>query len=133
LRVAEGGIDSDLAVIRHVRRICASLHAAGENSTWLMVAGGEVVGLCGFHAAPSANGEVELGYNVAPSRRLRGYATAAIRQMLDFARSDNRIKAVVAIVASDNAGSRRALEQNAFAQSAQPANAAGELRYAFRI
>lgn len=28
---------------------------------WMMVVNGEVVGLCGFKAPPSRNGEIELG------------------------------------------------------------------------
>jgi len=49
---------------------------------------GEVVGAGGFHAAPDENGMVEVGYGVDPAHRRRGYARAALTQMIDRARAD---------------------------------------------
>lgn len=45
--------------------------------THLVVEGDEVVGVGGF-TGPPADGEVEIGYSVAPSRQGRGVATAAV-------------------------------------------------------
>jgi RimJ/RimL family protein N-acetyltransferase len=44
----------------------------------------EVVGLGGFKGPPRG-GEVEVGYSVAPSRRGRGHATAAVLAFLERA------------------------------------------------
>src|SRR3954451_19527952 len=52
----------------------------GADPAWvaqLIVDGAEVVGLGGF-TGPPTDGEVEIGYSVAPSRRGRGIATAAV-------------------------------------------------------
>ncbi|GLZ53011.1 hypothetical protein Acsp07_26280 [Actinomycetospora sp. NBRC 106378] len=46
--------------------------------THLLLEGGEVVGMGGF-TGPPRDGEVEVGYHVAPARRGRGLATAAVR------------------------------------------------------
>jgi ribosomal-protein-alanine N-acetyltransferase len=49
-------------------------------------ADGALVGFGGFKGAPS-DGEVEIGYAIAPTRRGRGLATAAARVMVERARS----------------------------------------------
>ena len=52
----------------------------GVDPTWfahLVVVGAEVVGFGGF-TGPPADGEVEIGYSVAPARQGRGVATAAV-------------------------------------------------------
>jgi RimJ/RimL family protein N-acetyltransferase len=45
---------------------------------------GELVGLGGFKGAP-VDGEVEIGYGVAPERQGRGHATAAARWLIETA------------------------------------------------
>jgi RimJ/RimL family protein N-acetyltransferase len=60
----------------------------GVDPAWfahLVVDGTEVVGLGGF-TGPPVDGEVEVGYSVAPSRQGRGVATAAVGLWLDRAR-----------------------------------------------
>lgn len=60
---------------------------AGVDPSWfahLVVEGDEVVGLGGF-TGPPTDGEVEIGYSVAPSRRRRGVATAAVGLWLERA------------------------------------------------
>lgn len=54
--------------------------------THLLVDAGEVVGMGGF-TGPPCDGEVEVGYHVAPDRRGRGLATAAVRTWVDRART----------------------------------------------
>ncbi|GGQ09158.1 GNAT family N-acetyltransferase [Streptomyces roseolilacinus] len=43
------------------------------------------VGGIGFHAAPDADGEAEIGYDLVESARGRGYATEALRALADWA------------------------------------------------
>ncbi|HZO95591.1 MAG TPA: GNAT family N-acetyltransferase [Candidatus Baltobacteraceae bacterium] len=112
LRVPPGGVDKPF-VLAIVRRIVAELHAAGSRSAWLVVAHGEVVGLCSYRRAPR-DGEVELGYGIAPSRRGRGYATAAVALMIDAAARDENVRRLVAETSVANVASTRVLEANGF-------------------
>jgi RimJ/RimL family protein N-acetyltransferase len=109
-----GGVDTP-DVLAHVRRLAANLHRDGyAGGMWMMVASGEVVGLCGFKAPPSGDGEVELGYSVAASRRRRGHASAAVGAVIEAARRDPAVRSIVAVTALDNVASRRVLERNGF-------------------
>jgi RimJ/RimL family protein N-acetyltransferase len=77
----------------HVRRLAANArHRGFEGGHWMMVSGGEVVGLCGFKAPPTNDGEVELGYGVAASRRRRGHAAAAVQAVIETARRDPALR-----------------------------------------
>jgi RimJ/RimL family protein N-acetyltransferase len=109
-----GGVDHPV-VLAHVRRLAANLLRDGyAGGQWMMVAGGEVVGLCGFKTPPSADGEVELGYGVAASRRRRGHATAAVGAIIEAAQHDPALRVIVAVTAFDNLASQRVLERNGF-------------------
>ena len=79
-----------------------------------MVADGELVGLCGYVRAPNTDGEVEIGYGVAASRRNLGHATRAVAAMLDVAAKDPKVKTVTAMTAVANIASHRTLERNGF-------------------
>lgn len=105
LTLPPGGVDTP-PILRWVRRTLPTL---GGYGSWLMVADGEVVGLGGYKWAPSAAGEVEIGYGVAPQRRERGYAGQASRLMLEAARADSRVRALVAETAVGNLASQRVL------------------------
>jgi RimJ/RimL family protein N-acetyltransferase len=62
---------------------------AGVDPAWLthlLVHGGTVVGMGGF-TGPPCDGEVEVGYQVAPAFRNRGIATAAVRAWVARART----------------------------------------------
>jgi len=90
-----GGVD-DAAIVAHVRAIAARLWDCGyPGGHWMIVADGEAVGLIGFKAPPSANGDVDIGYGIAASRRRRGHATRAVGLVVDAARRDPAIRAVV--------------------------------------
>ncbi len=116
LIVPPGGVDEPF-VLEHVRGIAATLHAQGyTGGHWMVTADGEVVGLCGFKHVPSPAGEVEIGYGIAASRRRRGHATAAVAALLDAARRDPAVRAVMAQTAVANVASQRALEKNGFAR-----------------
>jgi ribosomal-protein-alanine N-acetyltransferase len=47
---------------------------------------GRVVGHAGFHGAPDERGCVEIGYRIIPAMRRNGYAQAAVRELLAWAR-----------------------------------------------
>lgn len=68
LRLPPGGVD-DPAILEIVRSITRRLHQANCRGSWMIVSGGEVVGLCSFRRPP-AERCVEIGYGVCANRRL---------------------------------------------------------------
>ena len=76
----------------------------------------EIVGHAGFHGPPDANGTVEVGYTIHPSHRLRGYATATLGALIDYARIDPNVRVVRASVSPDNAGSLKTIAAYGFAE-----------------
>ena len=113
LRLPPSGIDEP-QVYEWLRQTLATL---GGSGSWLMVADGEAVGLCGYKAPPDAKGDVEIGYGVALERRRLGYATRAVARLIEAARQDARIRALSAQTALGNMPSQRVLEANGFVQT----------------
>lgn len=80
---------------------------------WVAIAGSSdrAVGLVGFKGVPE-DGEVEIGYGIAPSARGRGFATEAAERPVEWALSDPRCRGITALgVAPDNRPSERVLEK----------------------
>ena len=73
----------------------------------------ELVGWGGFKGPPN-DGVVELGYEIAESRRGRGLATAATRAMVEEAFADERVRAVIAHTLAEPNASNRVLEKVGF-------------------
>ncbi len=113
LSLSPSGIDSP-GMLRMLRRMLARLHQAGCHGHWLILDGSEVVGLCGYKHPPDASRHVEIGYGVAPDRRMKGYATKAVSLVLHEARSDQAVDAVLAETAIDNLASKLVLQRNGF-------------------
>ncbi|MEM0934344.1 MAG: GNAT family N-acetyltransferase [Pseudomonadota bacterium] len=112
LRIPPNGVD-DPAILELVRRGASDMLQIGVQGSWMMVAEGEVVGLCGFKRIPSPEGSVEIGYGVAPERRRRGYATEAVHLLIAEAR-DLGVHVVKAETETSNKASERVLERNQF-------------------
>jgi ribosomal-protein-alanine N-acetyltransferase len=74
---------------------------------------GELVGWGGFKGRPR-DGVVELGYEIAESRRGRGLATAATRAMLGEAFADDEVTLVIAHTLPERNASNRVLEKAGF-------------------
>jgi len=87
--------------------------SAGWN-LWYVVAGGTLVGSCGFLGRPSAEGEVEIGYGVLPAFRGRGYATAAAGALIGWAFAHPEVRRVTAQADPENRPSVRVLEKIGF-------------------
>jgi RimJ/RimL family protein N-acetyltransferase len=77
---------------------------------------GAVVGGAGFHAAPDADGMVEVGYGVDPAYRRRGYARAALLLMIERARSDPSARVFRVTVSPDNTASLGLVAQLPFVE-----------------
>ena len=95
-----------------------ALAAAPSETPWgprLFVNGEppELVGWGGFKGTPR-DGVVELGYEIAESRRERGLATAAVRAMVAEAFADDRVRAVIAHTLAQRNASNRVLENVGF-------------------
>ncbi|MFG2003712.1 GNAT family N-acetyltransferase [Spirillospora sp. NPDC048911] len=76
-------------------------------------ASGLVVGSIGLFWPP-ADGAVEIGYGVVPSRRGRGYAAEATRALADHALTEPDVHTVYANVELSNPPSVRVLEKAGF-------------------
>lgn len=77
---------------------------------------GQVVGDIGFHAPPSADGSVEIGFSIVPSRRRRGYASRAAGALIGWACRQPKVSVVVARCDPDNEASVRTLRRAGLAQ-----------------
>jgi len=78
-----------------------------DNADWLMqavVMDDAAIGNAGYKGAP-LDGQVELGYSIAPELRRRGYASQVVRLLLDRAARDPRVTRVIARINPDNAAS----------------------------
>lgn len=74
------------------------------------------VGKAGFHAAPDADGMVEVGYAVDPDHRRRGYARAALELMLERARREPTVRTLRATVSPTNERSLALIRQYPFVE-----------------
>jgi ribosomal-protein-alanine N-acetyltransferase len=77
-----------------------------------------MIGHIGFHGGPGRNARkapdaVEVGYRIFPEHRRRGYATEAVRALLDWARAQG-IDRFVASVGPENAPSLALVRQLGF-------------------
>jgi RimJ/RimL family protein N-acetyltransferase len=113
LRLPPDGVDSP-EMLRVLRAMSARLRDARCEGSWLIVAGDEVVGLCGYKQPPSEDGNVEIGYGIARGRRGNGYASRAVRAILEEGRRDSSILALTAATATANIVSQQVLERNGF-------------------
>jgi RimJ/RimL family protein N-acetyltransferase len=55
---------------------------------------GLVIGDIGFHAPPDARGDVSIGFGIVPGARGEGFATEALRAMLDWALAQPEVSSV---------------------------------------
>lgn len=98
-----------------------ALMAAPDEDQWgtrFFVSGEppELVGWGGFKGPPR-NGVVEIGYEIAESRRNRGLATAAARVMVAEAFADERVTEVIAHTFPEPNASTRVLEKLGFTRA----------------
>lgn len=63
---------------------------------------------------PPVDGELHIGYGVAPTRQHRGVAGRAVADVLSWASRDARIDRVTAETSTDNRPPQRVLESNGF-------------------
>jgi ribosomal-protein-alanine N-acetyltransferase len=76
-----------------------------------------VVGSIGFHGAPNDTGQVEIGYHVEPAYRRRGFATEAVRALVDWAAHERDVTRFRASVAPSNAPSLAIMSRLGFRET----------------
>jgi RimJ/RimL family protein N-acetyltransferase len=76
----------------------------------IRLADGQAVGGIGFHGGPDENGAVEIGYGLSPSVRGNGYATEAVRRMIELAREQG-VKLFTGNADLDNPASHKVMAQ----------------------
>lgn len=90
---------------------------AGQPAPWhapfLLAFGDRIVGSGGFKGPPR-DGRVEIGYNVAPTERGRGFATGAVILLCRLAAEQPGVDELFAETAVDNRPSQRVLEKAGF-------------------
>jgi [ribosomal protein S5]-alanine N-acetyltransferase len=73
-----------------------------------------VVAGAGFLGPPSPDGVVEIGYSVVPEERNKGYASEAVRALVDHALSQPSVQHLIAHTADSNAASSSVLIRSGF-------------------
>jgi RimJ/RimL family protein N-acetyltransferase len=74
------------------------------------------IGLAGFKGEPAADGSVEIGYSLLEEFQGRGYATEAVRGLVEWAFACPDVRRVIAETLPDLTPSIRVLEENHFEQ-----------------
>ncbi len=110
LALPPGGLEVPEVLAWLARTAVAVEEATGRCGAWLVVHGDEAVGLISFKGPPH-DGAIEIGYGIAPSRRRRGHATAAVGLLIAQLPGD---LALVAEAGEDNQPSQRVLEHHGF-------------------
>ncbi|MFD2042933.1 GNAT family N-acetyltransferase [Ornithinibacillus salinisoli] len=70
-----------------------------------------IIGDIGFKGKPNSENIVEIGYGMVPSVRSKGYATEAVKKIIEWAFSFENVNIVVAECRDDNVPSIRVLEK----------------------
>lgn len=91
----------------------ATLRPAPWADWWALADDGTIVGLCGFKAAPDADGMVEIAYGSFPGAEGRGVATAMAAGLVDIAAAHGAAQVIAHTLAPDNA-SATVLRRNGF-------------------
>ena len=80
---------------------------------WIIVAnaGNLIVGDIGFLGKPSWEGDVEIGYSIAPGSRGNGYAFEAAEALISWAFNDSRVMKITAKCEPDNLASSKILKK----------------------
>jgi [ribosomal protein S5]-alanine N-acetyltransferase len=89
--------------------------------TWLPVIRSEklLAGSCGYVGRPNAEGTVEIGYEIAASRRQLGLATEAVQALIDHAFTHDEVQSVMAHTLAVPNPSTRILRRFGFLQVAE--------------
>ena len=71
----------------------------------------QIIGDIGFKGKPNLENSVEVGYGILPSSQNKGYATEAVKELLNWAFSKPNVTKIIAECLEDNHSSIRVLEK----------------------
>lgn len=71
----------------------------------------KVIGDIGFKGKPNAENAVEVGYGIVPSAQNNGFATEAVRAIIDWAFSHEEVNKIIAECLDDNTPSIKVLQK----------------------
>ena len=94
---------------------------------------GLTVGLAGFHGPPDGNGVVEVGYEIDPEHRRRGYARAALEFLLARAAREPAVATVRASISPDNRVSQNLVLQYGFVRVGEQRDEEDGLEIVFEV
>ena len=75
----------------------------------------QLIGSVHFYAKPELDYEVELGYMITEEYRGKGYATEAVKAIIEYAFQQAGQEYLLALIDFDNSASRRVVEKLGFA------------------
>ena len=104
-----------IEILRMLADLDARLVETFSPASWLIVESNEVVGLCSIVGSPD-EGQIAIGYGIAPSRQGRGIARRAVGEIIAWARANAQVRAITAETAVANVASQRVLIRNGFIQ-----------------
>ncbi|GGE08479.1 MULTISPECIES: GNAT family N-acetyltransferase [Rhizobium] len=105
-------------ILGMLNRLATEINAEFSPSAWMIVEDGEIVGLCSIVRVPQ-DGNIHIGYGVAPSRQGLGSTTRAIAQLLEWAWNDPRVALISAETGLENIASQRVLQRNGFIRTGE--------------
>ena len=117
--------DSPIAppdVLEMLSNLADEIRSTFAPSAWLIVGGDEIVGLCSIARVPQ-DGDIHIGYGVAPTRQGLGYTSRAIGDLLAWGRADPRVVQLSAETGVGNIASQRVLERNGFIRTGERVDA----------
>jgi RimJ/RimL family protein N-acetyltransferase len=85
-----------------------------------LAATGAMIGDCALHALADSPREVEIGFTLAPAHHGEGYATEAVRCLLDYIFGSLDKQLAIAITDARNAASIAVLERLGFVRDPAP-------------
>lgn len=100
----------------HINMLVAELENEPERlgwGVWMIVDrdNGKTIGDGGFKGRPDRNGVVEIGYGIAAQAQNQGYATEAVKGLVDWAFQTGKVAQVIAECKKDNVASIKVLEK----------------------
>ncbi len=98
--------------VQHQLMSVAADHALLYWGSWLVLTkDGQVIGDIGFKGKPDIRQAVEIGYGLLPAFLNQGFATEAVRALIEWAFEQTEVTGVLAKTESTNQASIRVLEK----------------------
>jgi RimJ/RimL family protein N-acetyltransferase len=114
--LAPGGVETP-DILKMLQGIANSIRTNFDPVAWMIVRDNEVCGLCSLLIPPDTGGRITIGYGVAEQYRGQGICSAAIAQLVDWAKGHASIMVIQAETSTTNLPSQRVLSNNGFVQT----------------